>query len=245
MASEIKWIKVAVDLFDDEKIMLIEAMPNADSIIVIWFKLLCFAGKQNNGGVFFLNDRIPYTDEMLSAIFRRSINDVRMALQIFESLGMIEIIDGAVTIPKWTKYQSMIDKKEYDRLAQQKHREKTKLLNAPSDVNDNVNDKSLNVKDKNKEIRNKNKEKEGKNSRFVPPTLDEVRTYCEERKNNIDPEYFIDYYASQQWKKANGRPVADWKACVRQWESKEKPKKETKEKTFDIKEYAKEQGWFD
>jgi hypothetical protein len=88
--------------------------------------------------------------------------------------------------------------------------------------------------------------KESKTKKFVPPTLEEVREYCEERKNNIDPEYFIDYYASQQWKKANGRPVADWKACVRQWESKEKPKKETKEeKTFDIKEYAKEQGWFD
>jgi hypothetical protein len=88
--------------------------------------------------------------------------------------------------------------------------------------------------------------KESKTKKFVPPTLEEVKAYCEERKNNIDPEYFIDYYASQQWKKANGRPVADWKACVRQWESKEKPKKETKEeKTFDIKEYAKEQGWFD
>jgi hypothetical protein len=60
--------------------------------------------------------------------------------------------------------------------------------------------------------------KESKTKKFVPPTLEEVREYCEERKNNIDPEYFIDYYASQQWKKANGRPVADWKACVRTWE---------------------------
>lgn len=85
--------------------------------------------------------------------------------------------------------------------------------------------------------------KESKNKKFVPPTLEEIKAYCEERKNNIDPEYFIDYYASQQWKKANGRPVADWKACVRQWESKEKPKKETVEKSID--ELAKEWGWDD
>ncbi len=241
--AEIKWIKVAVDLFDDEKIMLIEAMPNADSIIVIWFKLLCFAGKQNNGGIFILNDRIPYTDEMLSAIFRRPLNDVRLALQTFENLGMIEIVDGAVCIPKWNKHQSMIDKKEYDRLAQQKHREKAKLLALTESVNDDVNDKSLNVKDKNKEIRNKKTEERRKNnSKFKPPTLDEVTAYCKERNNSVDPQNFIDYYASQEWKKANGRPVSDWKACVRTWE-KNKPKQE--EKSFDINQYGRENGWWD
>ena len=86
-------------------------------------------------------------------------------------------------------------------------------------------------------------DKGSKNKKFVPPTLEEIKAYCEERKNNIDPEYFIDYYASQHWIKANGRPVADWKACVRQWESIEKPKKETVEKSID--ELAKEWGWDD
>lgn len=56
--SEVKWIKIVNDIFDDEKILLIESMPEADSLIVIWFKLLCFAGKQNNNGVFLMNDRI-------------------------------------------------------------------------------------------------------------------------------------------------------------------------------------------
>lgn len=57
----------------DEKILLIESLPDADVIIVIWFKVLCLAGKQNNHGVFMLNDSIPYTDEMLATIFRRHI----------------------------------------------------------------------------------------------------------------------------------------------------------------------------
>ena len=61
--------------------------------------------------------------------------------------------------------------------------------------------------------------------RFAPPTLEEVRSYCEERKNNIDPEAFIDYYKSQKWKKANGQLLADWKAGVRYWERKEYNKK--------------------
>ena len=57
--AEVKWIKIVTDIFDDEKILLIESMPESDGIIVIWFKLLCLAGKQNNNGVFLINERIP------------------------------------------------------------------------------------------------------------------------------------------------------------------------------------------
>lgn len=63
------------------------------------------------------------------------------------------------------------------------------------------------------------------NKRLTPPTLEEVTAYCEERGNNVDPQRFIDYYSSQSWKKANGRPVADWKACVRTWEQRDKGNK--------------------
>lgn len=65
------------------------------------------------------------------------------------------------------------------------------------------------------------------NKGFTPPTIDEVRAYCIERNNGIDPASFVDYYASQKWKKANGRPVADWRACVRQWEQKRKGEQPT------------------
>ena len=60
--TEVKWIKIVTDIFDDEKILIIESMPEADAMIVIWFKLLCLAGKQNNSGVFTINNRIAYTD---------------------------------------------------------------------------------------------------------------------------------------------------------------------------------------
>ena len=63
--ADVKWIKITTDIFDDEKILLIESLPESDSIIVVWFKLLCLAGKMNNSGVFMMNDSIAYTDEML------------------------------------------------------------------------------------------------------------------------------------------------------------------------------------
>ncbi len=129
--SNVKWIKITVDIFDDEKILLIESLPDADSIIVIWFKLLCLAGKQNNHGVFMLNDSIPYTDEMLATIFRRKVTTVKMALETFERFGMIARIDGAVTIPKWGKHQSLDqleNKKEYMRGYMRNYRQKQKEI---------------------------------------------------------------------------------------------------------------------
>lgn len=112
--NEVKWIKITTDIFDDEKILLLEDLPDGDAIIVVWFKLLCLAGKMNNSGVFVMNDKIPYTDTMLATIFRRKEKLVRLALQAFEQFGMIEIVDGVITIPNWGKHQNL-DKIEQKR----------------------------------------------------------------------------------------------------------------------------------
>lgn len=160
MASDVKWIKITTDIFDDEKILLIESLPSADSIIVIWFKLLALAGKQNNDGVFMMSNRIAYTDEMLASIFRRDVNTVRLALSSFEQYGMIEIINNVITIPNWNKHQTLDayeKKKERDRLYQQERRAKQRLLvsgnikssDASSDTSPDV---AVSEEDKDKDI---------------------------------------------------------------------------------------------
>lgn len=129
--AEVKWIKITTDVFDDEKILLIESMPSADRIITIWFKLLILAGKQNNNGVFMMSNKLPFTDEMLATIFRRDLNTVRLALKTFEEFGMIEVVDNVITIPNWNKHQTLDayeKKKERDRLYQQNRRKKQKNL---------------------------------------------------------------------------------------------------------------------
>lgn len=57
--------------------------------------------------------------------------------------------------------------------------------------------------------------------RFVPPTVDEVREYCEERENGIDPCAFINHYTANGWMRGKTK-IKDWKACVRTWEVKRK-----------------------
>ena len=131
--ADVKWIKIVTNIFDDEKILLIESLPEADAIIVIWFKLLCLAGKNNNSGVFMLNDRIAYTDEMLATIFRRKVNTVKLALSTFEKFGMIEMINDVITIPNWSKHQSLEkieERKKYQKEYHREYRKKQKLLTA-------------------------------------------------------------------------------------------------------------------
>ena len=130
MMADVKWIKITTDIFDDEKILLIESLPDAYAIITVWFKLLCLAGKQNNSGVFMMG-RIAYTDKMLATIFRMKEATVSMALQTFEQFGMVEIVDGVITIPNWDKHQSLDayeKKKERDRLYQAERRANQKAL---------------------------------------------------------------------------------------------------------------------
>ncbi len=105
--SDVRWIKITTDIFDDEKIQLIESMPEGDTLIVIWFKLLVLAGKQNYSGILALGDKVFYTEEMLTTVFRRKATTVKLALKTFEQFSMIAFVDGVVTIPNWEKHQNI------------------------------------------------------------------------------------------------------------------------------------------
>lgn len=56
-----------------------------------------------------------------------------------------------------------------------------------------------------------------KSKRFVPPTVDQVREYCQERGNTVDPERFVAFYSSKGWMVGRNK-MKDWKASVRTWE---------------------------
>lgn len=58
-------------------------------------------------------------------------------------------------------------------------------------------------------------------SRFSAPTVDEVRTYAQEKGFNIDPEHFVDYYTSNGWR-VGRNPMKDWRATVRTWASRDR-----------------------
>lgn len=130
--AEVKWIKILVDIFDDEAIKLIEQMPDGDTLLVIWFKLLAKAGKTNDGGLVYLKENIPYTDEILATVFNKPIATIRLAMQTFRNLGMVELTnEHQILIINWEKHQNidgLAKVREQARLRMQKSREKQKLL---------------------------------------------------------------------------------------------------------------------
>jgi len=71
---------------------------------------------------------------------------------------------------------------------------------------------------------NNDNNKKNENKRFVPPTIDEVKEYCLERQNNVDPLKFINHYESVGWMRGKNK-IKSWKACVRTWETNNKNNK--------------------
>lgn len=186
--SEIKWIKITTDIFDDEKICLIDALPDHDAILVIWFKILALAGKHNRNGLLMMSDKVHYTDEMLATIFRRPLNTVRMALGIFEQFGMIEIIDGIIALPNWEKHQNIdgmekIKQQTRNRVA--RHREKQKTLALVSNATCNVTVTESNATE---EDRDKDKELDkDKNNNNHNNNENQIQIIVEEYQSRIAP----------------------------------------------------------
>lgn len=128
--SEVKWIKITTDMFNDEKIKIIESMPDKDAILIIWIKLLTLAGKVNANGYIFLTENIPYTDEMLATVFNRPLNTIRLALETFKRFHMIDYDENMLHITNWEKHQNTdgLEKiREQNRLRKQRQREREKL----------------------------------------------------------------------------------------------------------------------
>ncbi|WP_180368063.1 phage replisome organizer N-terminal domain-containing protein, partial [Oenococcus oeni] len=89
--AEIHWIKLKTTMFDDEKIRLIQSVPESDSILIIWIRLLVLAGKTNDDGLIYIQRNMPYTDEMLATLFNKPLNVVRLAITTLNKFNMIDI----------------------------------------------------------------------------------------------------------------------------------------------------------
>ena len=129
--ADINWIKLRIDMFDDEKIKIIQSMPEGDAILVIWIRLIALAGKCNANGFVLVEDEFPYSDEMLATIFNKPLATVRLALGTFEKFRMIERTEKGIYISNFEKHQNtegMEKIREQARIRKQREREKKRAL---------------------------------------------------------------------------------------------------------------------
>jgi len=144
--SEIKWIKITSYMFEDEKIRLIDAMTNGVMVIYVWLRLLVQAGKINANGYIYLTENIPYTEEMLSTLFCKSLESIKFALKILCDFQMIEVDSkNIIKILNWDKHQN-IEGMERVRAQNKKraeaYREKKKQIEKTAEEN-NDNEKII------------------------------------------------------------------------------------------------------
>lgn len=243
MADNVKWIKIKVGLFDGTSFKRIKKAKIGgesfrDKLTAVWFELLDLGAKCNNDG-FLYSDEIPYgSEEDIAIMIDRETDEVKLCLEFYKANGMIEIINDLYCLSNWSKYQNVdgLDKiREQTRLRVARHRENKKLLEqnkndivtdcnvTSNDVHLISNSNSINNINNNLDNNTNNKKK-----KFVKPTLEEVKAYCDERKNEIDPEYFIAFYESNGWK-VGKNPMKNWKMAITTWEKRNKQNAEPKE----------------
>ena len=124
--KERKYVKLRVDMYEDTKFKIIDMKPERDVIYYIWSRILLLAGKVNLEGELYLSKSIPYTMETFSIEFNRDITQIKLALDIFIELEMLELtLDNVYKVRNFAKHQNI------------KVKEKEISKNKESEVNDN------------------------------------------------------------------------------------------------------------
>ena len=241
MSKKYYWLKLKKDFFKRHDIKILEAMPDGHLSVLFYLKLMLEA--IDHEGALRFSDEVPYSPEMLAIITDTNLDVVNDSLKRLQELKLLEITqDGTIVIDKvktMTGFETewARKKKEYrEKRGQNKDKAKTSegqiednVLVMSSECPHNVLAKVDHVRQEielekeieiEKELDIKRNVKEKTLSRFIPPTVEEVRAYCLERGNNVDPEKFVAFYTSNGWK-VGKNPMKNWKAAVITWEKKE------------------------
>lgn len=227
--ADVKWIKIAVDMFDNRKIKQIGSMPEGDSLLLIWVQLLCLAGNVNDGGFIYLTKEIPYTEEMLATQFNKPISTVRLALKTFEQFGMIEIVNNMIFLSSWEKYQStdrLATIREKDRERKRRKREAEKLLpqNSMECPRTSMDVPRLDIegdidKDKNKSISKKSlRHKHGEYQNVLLSDDD-----LEKLKAEFPADWDQRIQRLSEYMASSGKSYKNHLATIRNWARRDKP----------------------
>lgn len=219
MSGRYYWLKLKRDFFKRHDIRIVESMPNGKDYILFYLKMLCES--VDHEGALRFSDTIPYNEQMLATLTETNVDIVRSAVKIFSELGMMEVMDDGTYF--MTQVQNMIGSASNTTgaIKQKRYRERLKELR---NVTDELPDGNETVTER-YESKSKSKSKSNiESKRFTPPSREEVQAYCEERKNNVDADSFVDFYSSKGWM-VGKNPMKDWKACVRTWERRDTAKR--------------------
>jgi len=189
---ERKYIKFRVDMHDDTKFKIIDRKAERDVIHYIWNRIVLLAGKVNLEGNLYLSKNIPYTIETLAIEFNRDIAQIKLSLDVFIELEMIEITEDKIyRVKNFAKHQNIKVKEKS--ISENKDYDVKKI-----EVQQNDNSKVATNEYASKESHNKISENEAEN-------LEEVNR-CKLQDNG---PIILETKKSQKSKKNNKKKVRD------------------------------------
>ena len=253
------WLKLKENFFDDETIRYIEEQENGIKYSNFYLKL-CLKSLRNEGTLIRMvgETLIPYNFKSLAVLTGVDIETVKESMELFQKIGIVKILEsGEIYIPQIEKMTGCeTDKAEMMRAKREKEKNSSNnvtgmLPDSSNNVTGMLPDSSNNVTDasskcyteyRDKSIEYRDREEDCKKeqakparTRFVKPSLDELKAYNEEKQLNVDCERFMDYYEANGWK-AGRNPMKDWKAAMRNWARNDQSRKK-EEPYYDLPEF--------
>ena len=246
MSKRYYWLKLREDFFRDKTMKKMRRIAGGDTYVIIYLKMMLMS-IQTGGELYFEGIENDFASEIALALDEDEEN-VRVAIGFLMSSG--KLVEKSKSIYFMPEANEAIgsESSSAERVRKFREKQKQEQLEAevtvalpytaetpemlqcntgetPCNVTCNV-EKSREEKsrvDKRESITQPDKPTDSpapKSKRFVKPTLEEIKAYCQSRQNGVDAERFYDYYESNGWRVGKS-PMKDWKAAVRTWERSE------------------------
>ena len=209
------YMRLKEDFFDSEEMVILEELDHGLEFQNIYLQL-CLRSLKNDGRLM-VRDRIPYSPSLLAKLTRHDEAVMQDALNTFEELGLIEVMDtGAIYM---SDIQDFIGASSTE--AERKKAYRRRIREEREGITDKCPDIRPDIRPPETEIEIE-LEIEKKTDREGCPSLDEVNNYCKDR--GIDPQIGIKFYNYQDargWV-ANGEPIRSWRYLLESWYEHEK-----------------------
>ena len=217
------WLKLKDDFFISRRMKKLRKIAGGDCYTIIYLKLQLLSLK-TEGHLYYEGLEETFAAELALDIDEDTEN-VQMTMQFLINTQLAEMNqDGRELYLPWVTENTGSEGASAKRVRDYRQREQQRMFTeTPAMLQSNSQALQCNIPVTERKSKSKIEEKEiykgadKQRSVFTKPTLDEVRAYCEERKNGIDAQHFIDHYESNGWK-IGKTSMRDWKAAIRTWE---------------------------
>ena len=231
------WIKLSKAFFESKEVKKLRRLAGGDTYVIIYLKMQILS-LENGGKLYFDGLEDSFAEELALAL-DESVNNIQMTLAFMQRAGLIEqraadeffMPEVLLSIGSETSAASRMRKmRERNKVTSERNNVTPMLQDRYGDIELDIELELESDIELESEIESEKESAAGepaapnaknekkKSTRFVKPTIEQVRAYCEKIQSSIDADYFYDHYESNGWKVGGKAPMKDWQATVRNWE---------------------------